>query len=148
VGEAGDTPRTGETGIAITDHQSAVVAPAPVAPVHETDMLLWPQGLNALQQVATQAGADLRGTSRNLDGGGDAARPRPGRFPAGLIPTITERPRTRKTTTRGHMRRSDAAICAWRMRVERTLAWEDTGQRWWLRVERLQRRHAGMKWLA
>jgi transposase len=94
--------------------------------------------------VARQVGADLRGASLNLDGGCDAARHRNGMFPAGLIPNITESPRQRKTTKRGRKRRFDAAIQALRMRVERTLAWEDTCQRWWLRCERLQPRHSGM----
>jgi hypothetical protein len=111
-------------------------------------MILLPQGLKALTQVARQGGADLRGASRNLDGGCDAARHRHGMFHAGLIPNITERPRKRKTTTRGRKRRVDAALQAWRMQVERTLAWEDTCQRWWFRVERLQQRHAGMTGLA
>ena len=111
-------------------------------------MILLPQGLKALKQVAKQVGADLRGASRNLDGGCDAARHRNGMFPAGLIPNITESPRKRKTTTRGRKRRFDAAIHALRMRVERTLAWGDTCQRWWFRFERLQQRHAGMTWLA
>ena len=111
-------------------------------------MILLPQGLNALKEVTKQVGADLRGTSLNLDGGCDAARHRHGMFHADLIPNITESPRTRKTTTRGRKRRFDAAIHALRMRVERPLAWEDTCQRWWRRVERLQQRHAGMKWLA
>jgi hypothetical protein len=111
-------------------------------------MILLPQGLKALKQVARQVGADLRGASRNLDGGCDAARHRNGMFHAGLIPNITESPRKRKTTTRGRKRRFDAAIHALRMRVERTLAWEDTCQRLWLRFERLQQRHSGMKWLA
>jgi len=111
-------------------------------------MILWPQGLNALKQVAEQVGADLRGASRNLDGGCDAARHRNGMFHAGLIPNITESPRTRKATKRGRKRRFDAAIHALRMRVERPLAWEDTCQRLWRRVERLQQRHSGMTWLA
>jgi hypothetical protein len=111
-------------------------------------MILLPQGLKALKQVAKQVGADLRGASRNLNGGCDAARHRHGMFHADLLPTITESPRTRQTTTRGRQRRFDAAIHALRMRVERTLACEDTCQRLWLRVERLQQRHSGMKLLA
>jgi hypothetical protein len=111
-------------------------------------MILLPQGLKALKQAAKQVGADLRGASLNLEGGCDAARHRKGMFHAALIPTITESPRKRKTTTRGRKRRVDAAIHAWRVLVERTLARKDTCQRWWLRVERLQQRHAGMKWLA
>ena len=111
-------------------------------------MPLLPQGLNAVKQVATQVGADLRGASLNLDGGCDAARHRNGMFHAGLIPNITESPRKRKTTKRGRKRRFDAAIHAWRRQVERTLAWEDTCQRLWLRVERLQQRHSGMQLLA
>ena len=92
-------------------------------------MILLPQGLKALKQVAKQVGADLRGASLNLDGGCDAARHRTGMFPAGLIPTITASPRKRKTTKRGRKRRFDAAIHALRMRVERTvLATRDPGR--------------------
>ena len=69
-----------------------------MAPVNETDMVLLPQGLKALKQVAKQVGADLRGAPRNLDGGCDAARHRHGMFHAGLIPNITESPRKRKMT--------------------------------------------------
>jgi hypothetical protein len=54
-------------------------------------------------------------------------------FHAGLISNITESPRKRKTIMRGRKRRFDAAIHALRMRVERTLAWEDTCQRLLLR---------------
>jgi transposase len=111
-------------------------------------MILWPHGLKALKQVAKQVGADLRGASPNLDGGCDAAHHRHGMFHTGLIPTITESPRQRKTTKRGRKRRFDAAIHALRMQVERTLAWEDTCQRLWLRFERLQQRHSGMTLLA
>jgi hypothetical protein len=111
-------------------------------------MVLLPQGLKALKQVAKQVGADLRGTSLNLDGGCDAARHRNGMFHAGLIPNITESPRKRKTTKRGRKRRFDAAIHALRMQVVRILAWEDTCQRLVLRFERLQQRHSGMTLLA
>jgi transposase len=111
-------------------------------------MILLPQRLKALQQVARQVGADLRGASLNLDGGYDAARHRNGMCHADLLPNITESPRKRKMTKRGRKRRFDAAIHALRMRVERTLAWEDTCQRLWFRFERLQQRHSGMKLLA
>jgi hypothetical protein len=56
-------------------------------------MVLLPQGLKALKQVAKQVGADLRGTSLNLDGGCDATRHRNGMFHADLIPNITASPR-------------------------------------------------------
>ena len=111
-------------------------------------MILLPQGLKALKQVAKQVGADERGASLNLDGGCDAARHRHGMCHAGLIPDITESPRKRKTSKRGRKRRFDAAIHALRMRLERTWAWKDTCQRLWLRFERLQQRHSGMPWLA
>jgi hypothetical protein len=111
-------------------------------------MILLPQRLNALKQVATQVEANLRSTSLNLDGGCDAARHRTGMLPAGLIPNITESPRKRQTTKRRRKRRVAAAIRAWRIWVERTLTRKDTCQRRWLRVERPQQRHAGMKWLA
>jgi hypothetical protein len=83
-------------------------------------MILLPQGLKALKQVAKQVGADLRGASRNLDRGCDAARHRNGMFHADLIPNITESPRKRTTTKRE--RRFDAAIHALRMQVARILA--------------------------
>jgi transposase len=110
-------------------------------------MILLPQGLKALKQVAKQIGVDLRGASLNLDGGCDAARHRHGMCLAGFIRHSTERPRTRKTTKHGRERRFDAAIRALRARLERTLSWEDTCRRLLLRFERLQQRHSGMTWL-
>ena len=67
-----------------------------MAPVNETDMVLLPQGLKALKQVAKQVGLDLRGAYLNLDGGFDSARNRKCIFNAGLIPNIKENPRNRK----------------------------------------------------
>jgi hypothetical protein len=43
-----------------------------VAPVNETDMVLFPEGLKALKQVAKEVGLDLRGAYLNLDGGFDS----------------------------------------------------------------------------
>jgi Transposase DDE domain len=111
-------------------------------------MILLPQGLKALKQVAKQVGADLRGAYLNLDGGFDSAHNRKCIFHAGLIPNIKENPRKRKTTKRGRKRLFDAAIHALRMRVERTFAWEDKCKRLLLRFKRIQQRHYGMKWLA
>jgi hypothetical protein len=110
-------------------------------------MILLPQGLKALKQVAKQVGADLRGAYLNLDGGFDSARNRKCMFHAGLIPNLKENPRKRKTTKRGRKRLFDAAIHALRMRVERTFAWEDKCKRLLLRFERIQQRHYGMKLL-
>ena len=42
-----------------------------MAPVNETDMILFPKGLKALKQVAKEVGLDLRGAYLNLDGGFD-----------------------------------------------------------------------------
>jgi hypothetical protein len=49
----------------------------PWAPVNETDLVLSPQGLHALKQVAKQVGLDLQGAYLNLDGGFDSAPKRP-----------------------------------------------------------------------
>ena len=111
-------------------------------------MVLLPQGLNALKQVAKQVRLDRRGASLNLDGGFDSAHNRKCIFDAGLIPTIKENPRNRKTPKRGRKRFFNAAIHALRMRVERTFAWEDKFKRLLLRFERIQQRHYGMKVLA
>ena len=83
-------------------------------------MVLLPQGLNALKQVAKQVGLDLRGAYLNLDGGFDSAHNRKCIFNAGLIPNIPENPRNRKHPKRGRKRLFNAAIHALRMRVERT----------------------------
>ena len=117
----------------------------PVAPVNETDMVLFPEGLKALKRVAKEVGVDLRGAYLNLDGGFDSLHNRQCIFNASLIPNIKENPRNRKTTKRGRKRLFNAAIHALRLRVERTFAWEDKCKRLLLRFERIQRRHYGMK---
>jgi tmRNA-binding protein len=125
-----------------------VLAPLPVAPVNEADVVLLPQGLQALKKVAKEIGVDLRGAYLNLDGGFDSVRNRKIIFNAGMIPNITENPRHRKTTKRGRKRLFNAAIHALRAQVERTFAWEDKFKRLLLRFERIQQRHYGMKLMA
>ena len=116
--------------------------------MNETDMVLLPQGLNALKQVAKEVGLDLEGAYLNLDGGFDSTRNRKCIFNAGLIPNIPENPRNRKRPKRGRKRLFNAAIHAFRLRVERTFAWEDKFKRLLLRFEHLQQRHYGMKLMA
>ena len=111
-------------------------------------MVLLPQGLKALKQVATEVGVDLRGAYVNLDGGFDSRRNRKMIFNAGMLPNITENPRHRKATKRGRKRFFNEAIHALRMHVERTFAWEDTFKRLLLRFDRMQQRHYGMKLMA
>jgi Transposase DDE domain len=132
----------------MTENQGYVLAPVPVAPVNETDLLLFPEGLQALKKVPKEVGVDLQGAYLNLDGGFDSARNRKCIFNAGLIPNIKENPRNRKTTKRGRKRFFNAAIHALRLCVERTFAWEDKFKRLLLRFERLQQRHYGMKLMA
>jgi hypothetical protein len=119
-----------------------------VAPVHETDLVLLPKSLHALKQVAKEVGGDVRGASLNLAGGFDAAHNRKCIVTAGLVPNIKENPRNRTTPKRGRQRFFNAASHALRMRVERSLAWEDKFKRLLLRFERIQQRHYGMKLLA
>ncbi len=111
-------------------------------------MVLFPESLKALPQGAKEVGFDLRGASLNLAGGCDAARNRTCMVNTGLLPNIKEHPRNRKTTKRGRKRLVKAGIQALRLRVERTFAWEDPCKRLWLRFERLQQRHYGMKLMA
>ena len=132
----------------MTDNHGYVLAPLPVAPVNETDMVLLPKGLQALKQVAKEVGLDLRGAYVNLDGGFDSRANRKCIFNAGMIPNIKENPRNRKTTKRGRKRFFNEAIHALRARVERTSAWEDKFKRLLLRFEHRQQRHFGMKLLA
>jgi hypothetical protein len=61
VGYSGDKHQKGEKVIAITDTNGYVLSPLPVAPVHETAMVLLPKGLKALKQVAKEVGLDLTG---------------------------------------------------------------------------------------
>jgi hypothetical protein len=132
----------------MTDTNGYVLAPLPVAPVNETDMVLLPKGLTALKQVAQEVGLDLRGAYVNLDGGFDSKANRQCICNAGMIPNITENPRNRKHPKRGRKRLFNAAIHGLRIRVERTLAWEDKFKRLLLRFERIQHRYYGMKVMA
>ena len=59
-------------------------------------MVLPPEGLHALKQVAKEVGVDLRGAYLNLDGGLDSRANRMCIFHVGMIPNITEHPRNRK----------------------------------------------------
>ena len=125
IGFSGYKHQKGDKVIAIIDNNGYVLAPVPVAPVNETDMVLLPEGLKALKKVAKEVGVDLRGAYLNLDGGFDSTRNRKCIFNAGLIPNMPENPRNRKHPKRGRKRWFNAAIHALRMRVERTFAWED-----------------------
>jgi transposase len=132
----------------MTDNNGYVLSPLPVAPVNETDMLLLPEGLNALKKVAKMVGLVLTGAYLNLDAGFDSTHNRKRIFNAGMIPNIKENPRNRKRTKRGRKRFFNAAIHALRTRIDRTFAWEDTFKRLLLRFEHLQQRHVGMKLMA
>ena len=50
----------------MTDKNGDVLSPCPVAPVNETDMVLFPEGLKALKDVAKEVGLDLRDAYFNL----------------------------------------------------------------------------------
>jgi hypothetical protein len=132
----------------MTDNHGYVWSAFPVAPVNETDMVLLPEGLNALKKVAKMVGLDLGGAYLNLDSGFDSTYNRKMIFNAGMIPNIKENPRNRKRTKRGRKRFFNAAIHALRTRVDRTFAWEDKFKRLLLRFEHLQQRHVGMKLMA
>src|SRR5437867_6818924 len=98
--------------MASPDPQGAVGAPVPVAPVNETAMVLFPAGRKALTRGANEGGGALRGASRNLAGGCEAAPPRPCMVNTGLLPTIAETPRHRKRAPRGRQRLVHAALQA------------------------------------
>lgn len=111
-------------------------------------MILLPEGLAHLKEVATAATLNLKGATLNLDAGFDSAKNRKCVFNAGLTPNIKENPRNRQTAKRGRRRCFDSALYALRAKVERTFAWEDKFKRLLLRFERLQRRHLGFKLMA
>src|SRR6266511_295866 len=148
IGYSGYKHQKGEKMIAMTDNNGYVLSPLPVAPVNETDMLLFTEGLKALKRVANMVGLVLTGAYLNLDSGFDSKQNRKRIFNAGMIPNIKENPRNRKQTKRGRKRFFNAAIHALRTRVDRTFAWEDKFKRLLLRFEHMQQRHFGMKLLA
>ena len=141
MGFSGYQPQKGEQGMAIINHHGSGLAPVPVAPVKETDMVRRPESLQALQQGAQEVGVHLTGASLHLEGGWESAPNRPGMCNAGLLPHLKENPRHRQPPKRGRTRLFNAAIHALRLRVERPLAWEDKCQRLLLRFERIQQRH-------
>jgi len=56
IGYSGDKHQKGRRSSRLTDNHGYVLSPLPVAPVNETDMVLLPDGLNALKQVAKMTG--------------------------------------------------------------------------------------------
>jgi hypothetical protein len=148
MGDSGYPHEPGEKVIAMIDTHGYMLAPLPVAPAHETAMVLLPKSLQALPQGVTEVGLDLRGASVHLDGGFACRATRKCMFNAGMIPTLNAHPGNRRRTKGGRKRFFNATSHALRMRVERTFAWEDKFKRLWLRVDRIQQRHYGMKLLA
>jgi hypothetical protein len=116
-----------------------------VAPVHEAETVLVPEGVQGLKRVAQLTGVVLEGAYLKLEGGFDATVHRTAIFNAGMIPHIKEKPRNRKSSKRGRKRWFNAVMHALRERVERTCAWEDKFKRVLLRFEHIQQRHYGMK---
>jgi hypothetical protein len=112
MGYSGYKHQKGEKVIALTDNNGDGLSPLPVAPVHETDMILLPQGLKTLKKVAKRVGLHLKGAYLNRDGGFDSTCNRQGIFNAGMIPNIPENPRNRKRAKRGRKRLFNAAIHA------------------------------------
>jgi hypothetical protein len=148
MGDAGHQHPQGETSIAMTDNHGDMLSAFPVAPVHATEMVLLPEGLKAVKQVAKMVGLDRGGAYLHLDAGVDATYNRTMIFKAGMMPNIQENPRHRQRTKRGRKRFFNAAIHALRTRVDRTFAGEDKCKRRLLRFEHLQPRHVGMKLMA
>ena len=112
-------------------------------------MVLFPEGLKALKQVAKEVGLDLRGAYLNLDGGFDSAHNRKCIFNAGLIPNIKENPRNRKT----HQARTQTASSTppsmrYGCVSSGPLRGKTSSSGCLLRFERIQQRHYGMKLMA
>jgi hypothetical protein len=134
--------------LALSDNHGYVVSPLTVAPVNTADMVLLPQGLNALKRVARHVGLPITGAVLNLDAGFDSKANRKAVFNAGLTPNMKENPRNRQTPKRGRKRWFDAELYKRRFIVERTFAWEDKFKRLLLRFETTQKHHLGFKLLA
>ena len=83
-----------------------------MAPVHEADTVLWPEGLKGLTRVAKLTGLVLEGAYLPLDGGVASKANRKAIFQAGMSPNITETPRHRKRPKRGRKRWVNAVMQA------------------------------------
>src|SRR5713101_4077375 len=112
IGYSGHKHQKGEKVIAIIDNHGSVLAPLPVAPVNEADMVRPPEGLKALKRVAKLTGLRLQGSYLHLDGGFDSRHNRKAIFHAGLIPNSKENPRNCKTPKRGRKRLFNKAMHA------------------------------------
>jgi len=110
IGYSGHNPHKGEKLIAIVDHHGYLLAPLPMAPVHEADTVVLPEGLKALKRVGEQSGLSFKGAYINLDGGLDSASNRKAIFNASLIPHIQANPRNRKRPKGGRKRLFHQAI--------------------------------------
>src|SRR5918992_877840 len=84
IGYSGYKHQKGEKVLAITDNHGYVLSPLPVAPVNEMDMVLFPDGLNALKKEAQMADWVLKGADPNLDAGCDSTHKRKMIFTAGM----------------------------------------------------------------
>ena len=113
LGISGYKHQKGEKVIAITDNHGYVLAPVPVAPVNETDMVLLPQGLKALKQVAKEVGLDLRGAYLNLDGGFDSSTQSEVHLQCGHDPQHqreSPQPQDHQARTQAVVQRSDPCV--------------------------------------
>lgn len=89
MGYSGHKHEKGAKVIAMTDNHGYVLAPLPVAPVNETDIVLFPEGLKALKKAAKEVGLDLRGADVNLDGGFDSRANRKCIFNPSMWPLLS-----------------------------------------------------------
>ena len=108
-------------------------------------MILRPDGLKALKNVANKVGLARRGADLHRATSFDATHHRQGISHAGMLPNLKENPRHCTTPTRGRQRCFNATIHALRTRVDRTLAWEDQFKRLLRRFEPIHQRHYGRK---
>lgn len=125
-----------------------MLSPLTVAPVNRSDMVLLPNGLAQLKQVAHEVGLDLTDAILNLDAGFDSKHNRKCIFNAGMKPNIKENPRNRQQPKRGRKRFFDEVVYKLRFTIERVFAWEDKFKRLLLRFETKQIRHLGFKLIA
>lgn len=131
--------------IAIADNHGNMLSPLTIAPVNQVDMVLLPEGLKDLKQVARTVGLDLTATILNLDAGFDSKQNRKAVFNAGMKPNIKENPRNRPKPKRGRKRFFAKVLYKVRLTIERCFAWEDKFKRLLLRFETKQMRHLGFK---
>jgi transposase len=139
----------GDKVVPFCDRNCNIIAPFVAAPGNRNESPLLKAALLQVTRMAKTVGLDLNKTLVSLDRVYDSRANRKTIFNRGMIPSIPENRRGRKTPERGRKRFYDPALFQERFfTIERVFAWEDKFKRLLLRFERISQLHYALKTLA